>query len=229
MEYIAPLIQTILWVALLAGTLWRFNKSISGIFSALQKRIESGSNIKAGPFEITEQLKPVDPSKQQEKTAIEIQEAYEVLPSNKSKSKLSTQSKRVIDVRAKYFQIEDLVLRALQVEYGATISRQVTAGADMGFDGTFVLNGRLNIVEIKYTTNAGNISRYRITLERLINSINNYAWHNVQIILAIVFENESDIAKSNKQLREIADGLQFPVVVRCFSFSELQQKFGFTS
>jgi hypothetical protein len=49
-------------------------------------------------------------------------------------------------LRAKYFQAEDLVLRAIQSEYGATVSRQVTAGADMGFDGAFVSNGRLNIV-----------------------------------------------------------------------------------
>jgi len=226
MEYIAPLIQTILWVVLIIGILWRFYKQISGILNAFQKRIESGSNIKAGPFEITEQLKPQDPSKQKEKTTFEIQEVIEALPVSKGKSLPPPKERNISEVRAKYFQVEDLVLRAIQSEYGATISRQVTAGADMGFDGAFVVNGRLNIVEVKYLTNTYNVSFIRKTLERLSNAINNYGWRNVQIILAVVFEKEDDIIKASKRLREIGEGMPFSVVVRSYTFSELQSKFG---
>ncbi len=192
---------------------------------ALQKRIESGSNLKAGPFELTDQLKPQDPSKQKEKTAIEVQEALEQPSSDKVTTLPQPTERNVADVQERYFQVEDLVLRAIQTEYGTTVSRQVTGGADMGFDGTFVINGRLNIVEVKYLKNLGNISRFRNTLERLSNAIARYGWHNVQIILAIVFEKAEDIGKANEQLAELAQRLTLPVVVRCYSLNELLLKF----
>jgi hypothetical protein len=225
MEYLAPLIQTILWVILIIGILWHFHNPIYGILTALQKRIESGSNIKAGPFVLYDQLKPQDPIKQKEKSAIEIQETFKQLSSDKKLSLPSSASRNMAIIQERYFQAEDLALRALQVEYGATISRQVTAGADMGFDGAFVINGRLNIVEVKYVKKLGNISGFRITLEKLSNAIANYGWHNVQVILAIVFEKTDDIYRANKQLIEIVNGLALPVSIRCYSFTELQLKF----
>jgi len=65
-------------------------------------------------------------------------------------------------LQAKYFQAEDLVLRAIQTEYGAAVKRQVTAGNDMGFDAAFSSNGRLNIVEVKYVGVARSLSHLRI-------------------------------------------------------------------
>src|SRR5207244_3920955 len=53
---------------------------------------------------------------------------------------------------------------------GATVSRQVTAGADMGFYGTFITNGRLNIVEVKYVRTARALTRIRETLDELVRS-----------------------------------------------------------
>jgi len=58
MEHIAPLIQTLLWVSLVGAIVWRFHRSIEEILSALHKRIDGGSNVKAGWFELTDQFRP---------------------------------------------------------------------------------------------------------------------------------------------------------------------------
>lgn len=227
MEHIAPLIQTVLWVGLIAAVLWRFYSPIYGLLIALQKRVETGSNIKAGPFELTEQLKPQDPTKQKEKAESEVQEALQDSPEAEFAAMTSSPSQRAAGFQAKYFQVEDLVLRAIQSEYGATVNRQVTAGADMGFDGAFITNGRLNIVEVKYVAGSANtISKLRRSVERLSSAISGYGWRNAQIILAVVFERAEEMAKGSERLQELISVSSVPIVIRCYSFSELQLKFG---
>ena len=165
MEHIAPLIQTVLWVGLIAGIVWRFHAPIYGLLVALQKRIETGSNVKAGPFEISDQLKPQDPASQKEKAAVETQEVLE------AQEKLSPAAAPAISIstsiQARYFQAEDMVLRAIQAEYGAPINRQVTAGRDSGFDGLFITSGRTNVVEVKYIAGKGQNQRIKATIQRL--------------------------------------------------------------
>lgn len=229
MEHIAPLLQTVLWVGLLGIALWRFHEPLHGLLVALQRRIESGSNIKAGPFELSDQLKPQDPSKQREKTAIEVAEVLQEQPLEQSPPLPQSNSLRAAEIQAKYFQAEDLVLRAIQAEYGATVSRQVTAGADMGFDGAFVSNGRLNIVEVKYLQrSASNISKFLHTVDRIAESVTRYGWRNAQIILAVVVENAEDVAKVTTRLQNLMERKKqsIEVVVRCYNFAELQEKFG---
>lgn len=221
MEHIAPLIQTVLWVGLIAVVLWRYHSPIHGLLVALQRRVEGGSSVKAGPFELSDQFKPQDPLKQEQKRTSEIQEALQP-----SESTLAADTKPGATLRAKYFQVEDLVLRAIQAEYGATISREVTAGADMGFDGAFVSNGRLNIVEVKYLRGpSGNVSRLRESIERLSSAVAAYGWRNAQIILAVVFERAEEVARATKLLKTLTSGMAVPIVVRCFSLSELQSRF----
>lgn len=226
MEHIAPLIQTVLWVCLIAAALLRFHRPIYGLLEALQRRVESGSNVEAGPFKLTEQLKPQDPLTQRQKAASEVAEALE-LGAVPDGNVAETASGRTASVQAKYFQAEDLVLRAIQAEYGSTISRQVTAGADMGFDGAFVTNGRLNIVEVKFLRGpSGNVSRLRQSVERLVSAVVSYGWKNAQVILAVVFEREEEVARATELLKNITSGMSVPIVVRCYSLAELQRRFG---
>lgn len=224
MEHIAPLIQTILWVALIAGIVWRFHIPIYGLLTALQKRVETGSNVKAGPFELTEQLKPQDPTLQKAKVATEIQEVLQTepqfLPATESVSQ------RSVSVRAKYFQAEDLVLRAIQAEYGATVSRQVTAGRDGGFDGLFVSSGRTTVVEVKYISGQGSGHSFQSTIARITASIQQYGWQNPQIVLALVFERSEDIARTRERLALMFAKNPVPVIVRCYTVAELQAQFG---
>ena len=227
MEHIAPLLQTVLWVGLLGAALWRFHQPIHGLLVALQKRVEGGSNVKVGSFEITGQLRPQDPSKQKEKVASELAEVLQGPPDAEPVMASSTVSQRASVFRANYFQAEDLVLRAIQAEYGATVSRQVTAGTDMGFDGAFVTNGRLNIVEVKYLSGSDvNLPNLRKTVDRIAGAISRYGWRNAQIILAIVLQNAEQVSTANERLQSLVSESQVPIVVRCYSFSDLQQKFG---
>lgn len=229
MEHIAPLIQTVLWVGLIGVVLWRFHTPIYGLIAALQKRVEAGSNLKAGPFELTEQLRPQDPKTQKEKAVIELEEALQTIPQDEPHGIVSPPVLNAATVQAKYFQAEDLVLRAIQAEYGHTVSRQVTAGADMGFDGAFITNGRLNIIEVKYVAGyANSVSKFRHTLTRLSNALSNYGWRNVQIILAVVFEKTEEMAKAGESLQKLVSLVAVPVIVRCYSFDELKRNFGFT-
>lgn len=226
MEHLAPLIQTVLWVCLIAAVLWRFHNPIYGLLVALQHRVESGSNVEAGPFKLTEQLKPQDPLTQRQKAVSEIAEALDAGTASEV-AVTEVERGRSASVQAKYFQAEDLVLRAIQSEYGATMSRQVTAGADMGFDGAFVTNGRLNIVEVKFLRGpSGNVSRLRQSVERLVSAVVSYGWKNAQIILAVVFEREEEVARATEMLKAITSGMSVPIVVRCYSLAELQRRFG---
>lgn len=231
MEHIAPLLQTILWVGLVGALVWRFHKPIDGILSALHRRIDGGSSLKAGWFELTDQLRPQDALQQREKAAQEIQEVLHgdspVPPQPQVPSAIEPHV--AANVQAKYFQAEDLVLRAIQAEYGATVKRQVTGGRDMGFDAAFTTNGRLNIVEVKYIRTAKSLSRMRETTERLASTIRRYHWDNVQIILAVVFEEPSQVTEGMKRLEEITAGIPVPVAIRCYGLEDLQRRFGVAS
>lgn len=138
-------------------------------------------------------------------------------------------SQKAASVQSKYFQAEDLVLRAIQAEYGATVSRQVIAGSDMGFDGVFVTNGRLNIVEVKYVTSPRSFPRLRESLDRLAAAVARYGWGNVQIVLAVVFENPEDVSEGMGRLQELTLGMRTPVAIRVYAFSDLQRRFGVSS
>ena len=224
MEHIAPLIQTVLWVALVAGIVWRFHVPLYGLLAALQKRVEGGSNIKAGPFELTEQLKPQDPTSQQAKVATEVQEALQADQPSPPTSDATAQ--RRVSVQARYFQAEDLVLRAIQAEYGAPINRQVTAGRDDGFDGLFMASGRTTVVEVKYISGSAPGHRFQQTIQRITGAIQQYGWSNAQIVLALVFERSEDLGKTRERLSLMFAKNPVPVVVRCFTLAELQSQFG---
>jgi hypothetical protein len=224
MEYIAPLIQTVLWVGLIAGIVWRFHTPIYGLLVALQKRIESGSSVKAGPFEITDQLKPQDASAQKEKAAVEIQEVLEGQAPGTGIAKPTTAP--LSTIQARYFQAEDLALRAIQSEYGSPISRQVTAGRDSGFDGVFTSGGRTSVVEVKYVLGKGQATKIRPAIHRLTKIIQQYNWENTQIVLVLVFENEEDVKHSMELLSQAFSENAIPVEVRVFTMAHLLARFG---
>jgi hypothetical protein len=71
MEHWASLIQTILWVVLIGGAIIWAHKPLHGILTALQKRIDAGSEIAAGPFSLKD-LKPQPAQQQVEKAKAEV-------------------------------------------------------------------------------------------------------------------------------------------------------------
>ena len=235
MEHIAPLVQTILWVALIGAIVWRFHSPIHGILVALQRRIETGSSIKAGPFELIDQLKPQEPEKQKLKLELEQAEVDAIsygLEAIADSAPSKTENTRRLERNnrlALAFQAEDLALRALQSEYGSPIRRQVTGGADSGFDGAFSSGDRTNIVEVKFIAKNNLFKRtkeLRMSLERISNAIQTYQWPNPHLILAVVFESEEEASRSDAGLLEAVQGSSIPVTIRPFYIGELQRRFG---
>lgn len=225
MEHVVSLIETIIWVGLIVWLVLRFQLQIEVIVKSLRKRIDSGCTIKAGPFAI-EDLRPQPLEDQKKKVQDEIQESIERdVGSNDTKAI----SKEVAIHQSDYFQAEDLALRAIQADYGVTINRQVTAGRDPGFDAAFVKDGRLHIVEVKYVPNLSSVSRFRASIERIVDSIEIYHWKNVELILAVVMANDIDIHDADAKFLQALQGIQTPVKIRPFYFGELEARFGIES
>lgn len=226
MQHTAPFIQNLLLVGLIAGIVWKFHKPLYGLLEALQKRVESGSNIKAGPFEITEQLRPQDPVSQQQKAAAETLEVLEAQAQEQEAPEEKPLAERASTVQARYFQAEDLVLRAIQAEYGAPVKRQMAAGRDAGFDGVFYASHRANVVEVKYVPGRGHNQKLRAAVERLTATIQQYGWLNAQIILALVFETEEDIERVKELLSAAFLSNPIPVEVKTYAMFALEEQFG---
>ncbi len=55
-----PLLQTLAWVALIIAGAKRFDVQIQTLVDAIQRRIISGSSVKAGPFELGEDVKALE-------------------------------------------------------------------------------------------------------------------------------------------------------------------------
>src|SRR5438876_842187 len=161
MDHIAPLLQTLLWVILIAGIVFRFNKPLHGVLTALQERIESGSTVKAGPFEISEHVKTQDPAKQKEKVERDLQEILKEQPDSGGKEPLKSKA----DLQTNYLLAEDLAMRAVQDQYGVPITRKVTVAPDLDFDGVFQYNGRMHLVEVWYVLRSVHTQRVTANIE----------------------------------------------------------------
>lgn len=223
MEHIAPLIQTILWVSLIAGIVWRFNVPIHGLLTALQKRVESGSNIKAGPFEISQQVQPQGVEQQIRRTKDEIAELVEA----QSVDTPEQPQLKPSEVKSRFLVAEDLALRAVQVEYQKSISRQVELGGDLAVDGVFTVDGQLNIVEVKHFIRGRRaLPTARKTLESFQVFFQMYRWRNTKLILAVVLHSDSEVDEAQRQLSALAADFDFPIDVRCYGINELKSRFG---
>ena len=221
MQYIAPLIQTILWVGLIAGLVWRFNKPLYDLLDAMQDRIRRGSGIKAGPFEMSE-LKPQPLDAQREKMAAEIHELIDISPS----ASLEGRSFSADSLQSRYLQAEDMALRAIQAKYGIPISRQVARGADARFDGAFALGGSLYVVEVKYSYHNFSVQTIKTTIERILSIFDRYNWKNTHIMIVLVYEEPPGIGIDFQQLSLIKENYSVPITIEAYSFDELERQFG---
>jgi hypothetical protein len=199
----------------------RFNQPIFGLLKALQKRIDAGSTVRAGPFEISDQFRPLDPKDQKEKLREEVAESLAAPGANEG-SGAPSPSTAVMEL---HLQAEDLVLRVLQAEIGTPINRQVTAGSDFGFDGAYVKDGSLHIIEVKFLSRPDSIARLRRPLDRMLSVVRNYHWRNVRIILALVVEDQVD-TPGEEAIRTLTEGTPVPVEVRVYSLTQLRHEFG---
>jgi hypothetical protein len=223
MEHFGPLLQTILWVLLIAGVVWRFNVPIHGLLTALQKRIESGSNLKAGPFELSAQVQPQAVEQQVLRTEAEVAEVVQ----SEAEDGNGLLSPSKVEVQSRFLEAEDLALRAIQVHYGKPISRQISLGPDFAADGAFTTNGGLSIVEVKYMVRpTQSYNAIRRTMDFFQVKMKRYRYRNVRVVLAVVIESASDVEKIRSDLIELVQNYEFGVDVHCFSVSDLRARFG---
>ncbi|SRR6266568_8807046 len=222
MEHWSPLIQTTLWVLLVGGIVWRFNKPIHGLLEALQKRVESGSGVKAGPFELSPPLRPQNPEEQKAKAETEVQELVSQAPP----ALPSPADGALNQIRSEYLRIEDLALRAVQVAYNVPINRQVVVGRDAQFDGAFIKYEALYVVEVKYMPGEPRPSRIREALEQASKLLIDAGVHKATIVLALVFDSADHIVGVMPMLPQLTAFSAFPTDVKMFSKSKLQFEFG---
>jgi hypothetical protein len=229
MEQLTSLIQTCLWVGLIGTIVWRYHKPIDAILQSVNRRIEAGHGLKAGPFELTAaDLKTQDPDRQREKLDKEADEIIQAETPPVSAQPATVPIPAREDVRTQYVRAEDLALRAVQAEYGVPVSRQVQINAGLEFDGFFVKDGRAYIVEVKYVRGQRylNVS-FEEQIDRIIARVTRVGWRNFVLLLVVVFadSNVDPVAEANR-LSEVAKSLGPNVEVRCYSLAALATKFG---
>lgn len=254
MEHWGPLLQTVLWVGLIGAVIWWARAPLHGILNAVQKRIEGGSEIKAGPFSIVDPLRPQQPGEQLQK----IEEEAQALDLDQSsaegglapepvapaRDEVSSMAKPLDPSQANGYerisasravrtqmalQSEDLVIRLLQSEYGVAIQRQMTGGKDPGYDGVFSTPmGRVSIIEVKFVSAGTAIKvwpRLRDSIAQVANSVHNYGWDSPQLIVAIVFEDVEDIARALPRFKLDISRASGDIVIRAFAYDELVRRF----
>lgn len=214
MEGFAKLSGSLAWPVFGLIVLFTFRRQLAELIGRI-KSIELGKN----KLILDTQLKPSSTPQQNTKAQKESEEADQPPATDKMPQFKAAPI-------TKYLLAEDLALRALQEEYGSPIRRQVTAGADPGFDGAFVVENRLYIVEVKYFRSSFLPGKLESSIVGLANSINRYGWTNVQIILAAVFEELDDAYTKTIRISKAVSASNVPVVVRTFSMAELSARFG---
>jgi len=219
MESVAPLLQTVLWVGLIGVLAWRFHKNIDALLGAIQKRIESGSRVKAGPFEL-DALQPQDAEQQKQKLDEEL---FEV----KQEVSIGEQASSEGKLRSRILQTEDLALRAIQEEFGAPISRQVKIGTDLRADGAFTRNGHVYLVEVKYIERVYNASFIARTALRAVSTFKKYNFGNATLLLALVYHDDRvDIVTERERIAGDLASYINTIDLRIYKFTELSKKYG---
>jgi hypothetical protein len=232
MEHIAPLLQTLLWVALVAGIVIRFHRAIHDLLVALRRRIDAGASIEAGPLKLGE-VKPTPPVQQRQRAEAElaqiVQEQLEP-PAAGVAPEVPAAVSEPNKLRSRFFQAEELALRAVQTEYNEPLNRQVSIGPGIEADGAFLHLGELHLVEVKYVVRRKNAANtIRRTLEHYRRLFGPTRARTTTIILALVFEYDSDVSTSSLELQEIASDFGLRVEVKCYSLKQLQSTYGLSA
>ena len=220
LQYLAPLFQTFLWVGLIGAIVWRFHRPIHALLEALQRRVEQGSGLKAGPFELQPPIRPQSPDEQKAKLEDEVKvlvDERQIEPSNLSKS--------IRTLSHEYLGVEDLALRAVQAEYGVPISRQVVLGRNTRVDGVFKKYEAMYIVEVKYMPGEPKPSRIRDSLEQISKLVLDAGVHQANIVLALVLDSDAHTDGVRAILPQVIGFSAFPTEVKLYSRGRLQFQF----
>lgn len=164
MQHWGPIIQTLLWIALIVGVLWYFRSFVEQILRALESRIKSGDPVEAWGVKLG--ARPLTSAEQAEKIERDVEELTvdtskqaDVAPDqSKAYRQLTDQIERSFSVAGEYVLLEDLALRATQDFYGVPITRQMRLGS-LIVDGLFTKDGKDWVVEVKVVRGTVHVAR----------------------------------------------------------------------
>ncbi len=226
MSALIPLFQTLLWVGLIVWLIFRYNAQVAAILNSIQDRIAKGSSVKAGQFELGQDVRPQDAQEQKKRLEEEIQQLAE--PAPEPQLLPSTEEARTSrqDLQKRYLLAEDLVMRELQIEFGTPVNRQVRLGG-IDLDGIFAKEGAGYGIEVKYVRKRVALDRLLDSLSRLQTSLQRLGWRRFTLILALVCESDDPISPSEIEgIQSRLSQLAVPVVVRVYTLQSLADKFG---
>jgi hypothetical protein len=99
-------------------------------------------------------------------------------------------------------------------------------GPDLEVDGTFTVDGQLNIVEVKHVIGQKRVvSIARRALERFHSALQRHRWRRVKVVLALVLHDATTLEEARKQAQVLVSDYSFPIDVRCYTLSELRATF----
>ena len=218
---LVPLAQTTLWVGLIVWVIRKYGSFIDQLLELFRKRVESGSSVKAGPFEIGQAVEPQSVLDQKIEADEEIKDftesptVYDALP-------LEAKS----TIRSEYFLAEDLALRAIQEEYGESIKRNVKVLSLFQADGVFTKNGTLHVVEVKTLTRNNLKLIAKKTLSVMDNAIQNQGFKNVIIVFVVVVKENAEISLIQKLNDFSLDEYRTKIKLHVYPLKELKATFG---
>src|SRR5260221_10251232 len=227
MDAWVPFFQTLLWILLITGVLWRFNAQAVAILNAVKKRIEQGSSFKAGPVELGQDLRPQEPEQQKKRLDDEVKQAQqEDAKSSSSHAQLIAKISES-GFRGRVLIAEELAMRELQTEFGGVINRQVIVGRDFGMDGMFVKDGAGFGVEVKYVRKNLPREHLKQTVFQLKNFVQSRGWRRFTMVLVVVYDGEDDqLQKQQEFLDSTLSEFQDFLLWRLYSLKQLTEKYG---
>lgn len=220
--------QTVLWIGLIGYVLCRYHKQLDSIFTAINKRINSGSAVKFGVLGMTVDVEAQSSLQQIEKIQEDVgQIDPQQEPAHVAESQLVNPptSKKLLVSEA--LVAEDLAMREMQEIFSTPINRQVRVGPDL-FDGFFKYGGIPYFIEIKIANRIFDTSRLQKYLERLDKTLFSQMYGiDAQITYVVVYRDKSaDLVKEQKRLTKAASNWKSNVRVMCYHFEKLENKWG---
>jgi hypothetical protein len=224
-EALGPIIKTLLFFAAIIIALFVFKKELREILNVIIQRLKSGSGVKAGPFELSE-LKQQDEKTQRETLAEEVTEVVDSISQIQyddiDHNKFIKQTRS--ELTETYSQAESFGLRAMEVDVGVPIKRQVSIRGGAKADGVFVIDGVYHVVEVKFTPSV--ISRS--VLSKLIYDFNKIRSIFRKVVFHIVIVTGADDMKdaNHKAISDVmtqyAPGT---IIAKVYTMSELRKRF----
>jgi hypothetical protein len=129
--------------------------------------------------------------------------------------------------RSRIAQAKDLALRAIQVDYNVPVQRQLRYGPNLRFDGFFAKGSSEYIVEVRYSRPRTHPVRLLEVAQSLSGTITHYGWHNVRIVLAVIFDDPNvDLVAEKRRILESLEIISAKIDLVCHNFETLADRFG---